>query len=203
LSSEKAPVVSHDKSGLQVILRLLSWTTEDDVRLSEVMYNKGRQDWDRVAEEHGRGKSPRECQERWIRCLIPGSRKGQWTVHEDAIIVEGVTTSWERPFTRWTDLALQLPGRVAKQIRERWVNQLDPNINHLPFSREDDLSLWKAQKELGKRWVEISTKTFNSSRSENQIKNRWYSVAFNKVILNEFGPDALAATRKEKSALTC
>jgi hypothetical protein len=70
------------------------------------------------------------------------------------------------------------------------VNHLNPNINHLPFSREDDLLLWDGHKKLGKRWVEISTKYFNSSRSENHIKNRWYSASFKKFIANEFGPDA-------------
>lgn len=134
--------------------------------------------------------SSKECHERWIRYLKPGVRKGQWTDHEDAIVIEAVSNSSEQPFTRWSDLAQRLPGRVGKQIRDRWVNHLNPDINHLPFSREDDLLLWDGHKKLGKRWVEISTKFFNSSRSENHIKNRWYSASFKKFISNEFGPDA-------------
>jgi len=53
-----------------------------------------------------------------------------------------------------------------------------------------DLLLFKAHEKLGKRWVEISTKYFNSTRSENHIKNRWYSASFKKFIRNEFGPEA-------------
>jgi hypothetical protein len=79
---------------------------------------------------------------------------------------------------------------VGKQIRDRWVNHLNPNINHLPFSREDDLALWDGHKKLGKRWVEIATKYFDSNRSENHIKNRWYSASFKKFITNEFGAEA-------------
>lgn len=134
--------------------------------------------------------SSKECHERWIRYLKPGVRKGQWTDHEDAIVIDAVQNSSEQPFTRWSDLAQRLPGRVGKQIRDRWVNHLNPDINHLPFSREDDLLLWDGHKKLGKRWVEISTKFFQSSRSENHIKNRWYSASFKKFIANEFGPDA-------------
>jgi hypothetical protein len=104
--------------------------------------------------------------------------------------MEVVTSSSEQPFTRWSDLAQRLPGRVGKQIRDRWVNHLNPHINHLPFSRDDDLLLWEGHKKLGKRWVEISTTYFNSCRSENHIKNRWYSASFKKFINNEFGPDA-------------
>jgi hypothetical protein len=168
-----------------------SWTKEDDVRLNEVMKKyKSPRDWEPIAQEHGRGKTAKECHERWIRYLKPGVRKGQWQDYEDAIVVEAVTTSTEQPFTRWSDLAQRLPGRVGKQIRDRWVNHLNPNINHMPFSREDDLLLWEGHKKLGKRWVEISTKYFNSSRSENHIKNRWYSASFKKFISNEFGSDA-------------
>mmetsp|Transcript_27363 Transcript_27363/g.40398 ORF Transcript_27363/g.40398 Transcript_27363/m.40398 type:complete len:986 (-) Transcript_27363:148-3105(-) len=170
---------------------IYSWTKDDDVRLTEVMKKyKNPRDWEPVAKEHGRGKSAKECHERWIRYLKPGVRKGQWQDHEDVIVVEAVTSSTEQPFTRWSDLAQRLPGRVGKQIRDRWVNHLNPNINHLPFSREDDLLLWDGHKKLGKRWVEISTKYFNSTRSENHIKNRWYSASFKKFISNEFGPEA-------------
>lgn len=110
-----------------------------------------------------------------------------------------VTSSNEQPFTRWSDLAQRLPGRVGKQIRDRWVNHLNPNINHLPFSREDDLLLWDGHKKLGKRWVEISTKFFNSTRSENHIKNRWYSASFKKFITNEFGADAYSGGKAKNS----
>jgi Myb-like DNA-binding domain len=167
------------------------WSKEEDSRLTEIMKKyKNPRDWEPIAKEHNRGRSAKECHERWIRYLKPGVRKGQWTDHEDAVVMEVVTTSSEQPFTRWSDLAQRLPGRVGKQIRDRWVNHLNPAINHLPFSREDDLNLWEGHTQLGKRWVEIATKNFNNTRSENHIKNRWYSASFKKFIANEFGPDA-------------
>lgn len=167
------------------------WSKEEDSRLTEIMKKyKNPRDWNPIAKDHSRGRSAKECHERWIRYLKPGVRKGQWTDHEDAVVMEVVTTSSEQPFTRWSDLAQRLPGRVGKQIRDRWVNHLNPAINHLPFSREDDLNLWEGHTQLGKRWVEISTKHFNNSRSENHIKNRWYSASFKKFISNEFGAEA-------------
>ena len=117
-----------------------------------------------------------------------GSRKGQWTDEEDAIVVEAVQNSVEQPFTRWSDLASRLPGRVGKQCRDRWANHLNPEINHLPFSREDDLMLREGHHDLGKRWVEIGTKYFKGTRSENQLKNRWHSAKCKKFIAKEFGP---------------
>lgn len=161
------------------------------MRLTEIVKKfRNPRDWEPVAKELGRKRTAKECHERWIRYLKPGVRKGQWTDQEDAIVMEAVTNSKEQPFTRWSDLAQRLPGRVGKQIRDRWVNHLNPNINHLPFSREDDLLLWEGHKKLGKRWVEIATSFFQSTRSENHIKNRWYSASFKKFIANEFGPNA-------------
>ena len=52
------------------------------------------------------------------------------------------------------------------------------------------MKLWHGHAELGKRWAEISVKIFNSTRSENHIKNRWYSAAFKKFIASEFGNSA-------------
>ena len=74
-------------------------------------------------------------------CVEKKIRKGQrqWQDHEDAIVIEAVTTCKEQPFTRWSDLAQKLPGRVRKQIRDRWLNILNPNINHMSFSEEDDI----------------------------------------------------------------
>ena len=106
----------------------------------------------------------------------------QWTDQEDSIITDAVINSLEKPFTRWCDLSQKLPNRDGKRIRDRWVNQLDPNINRLLFSREEDLRLWDGYKKFGKKWVEISMKLFQSTRPENQIKNRWYSASFKKFI---------------------
>jgi hypothetical protein len=207
----RAPPSMVAKSGPQRPTHILSspyegkissfgWNNDEDARLTDIMKKyKNPRDWEPIAKELNCGRSAKECHERWIRYLKPGVRKGQWTDHEDAIVIDAVGTSTEQPFTRWSDLAQQLPGRVGKQIRDRWVNHLNPNINHLPFAREDDLLLWEGHKKLGKRWVEISTKYFNSSRSENHIKNRWYSASFKKFITNEFGSEAYSGGKISSS----
>ncbi len=166
----------------------IGWPPNEDKALQEVMSrHKSPINWEVIAKEMNFGRLARECHDRWTRYLKPGTRKGQWKEEEDAIVLRVIATSSEHPFTQWADLAPLLPGRSGKQIRDRWVNYLNPAINHLPFSREDDLKLWAGHRDLGKRWVEISVKIFNSTRSENHIKNRWYSAAFKKFIANEFG----------------
>lgn len=119
--------------------------------------------------------------------------------------MKAVMDSKEQPFNRWSELADRLPGRVGKQIRDRWINHLNPDINHHPFSRDDDLLLWTAHAKVGKKWVEIAATFFKSSRSENQIKNRWHSAAFKQLIADEFGPHAYdsGVTKSSSSDQSC
>jgi hypothetical protein len=61
-----------------------------------------------------------------------GVRKGQWTEDEDAIITGKVKTG-KQPFQAWSELAKHLPGRRGKQIRDRWINNINPQIDRTPF----------------------------------------------------------------------
>ncbi|KAG7348124.1 Myb-like DNA-binding protein [Nitzschia inconspicua] len=184
---------SSDSSKSNNKTEALGWSKAEDAKLRDIMtrYRKVNvHNWDTISEEMGLLRTAEECQQRWVRYIKPGVRKGQWTEEEDEFILKNVSASGEQPFTRWSELALHMPGRHGKQIRERWINHLNPNISHLPFTEEDDLKLWDAAKIYGKKWVEISSKFFHSTRAENQIKNRWYSAAFKKFITDRFGPDA-------------
>ncbi|MGZ0213820.1 MAG: Myb-like DNA-binding domain-containing protein [Actinomycetales bacterium] len=93
---------------------------------------------------------------------------GQWFADEDAalnvaISVHG-TSSWAR-------IASLVPGRDAKQCRERWHNALNPTINREPFSPEEDDLLWDSVLELGSKWSQIARERF-LNRTENQVKLR-------------------------------
>ena len=193
-SAAHATAADDDMRNLRLknVVNTAGWSKEDDTALLSIMKSgkeKNPRSWTPIG--HQLGRSPDDCRERWTRCLKPGARKGQWTEEEDAAVIRAVESAGgDGNFTRWSQLALRLPGRVGKQVRDRWVNHLNPNINHLPFSREDDLLLWEGHSKVGKRWVEISTKFFKGTRSENHIKNRWYSASFKKFIITEFGEDS-------------
>ena len=53
--------------------------------------------------------------------------------------------------------------------------------------------LWEGHAALGNRFVEISATYFGGTRSENHIKNRWYSASFKKFVAKEFGSNAYHA----------
>lgn len=98
-------------------------------------------------------------------------RRRVFTISEDKIIIKCASSS--RFNNDWESVAKRLYSRTARQCRERWLYYLSPTNNLEPFSLEEDQLVVQKVNELGKKWTQIS-KFFNG-RSENSIKNRWYS----------------------------
>jgi myb proto-oncogene protein len=73
----------------------------------------------------------------------------------------------------WKLLSEIIGTKTGKQIRERFINKLDPKIKNEDWTDEEDKLILKYYYEFGSRWSEISRKL--PGRPENKIKNRFYS----------------------------
>ena len=101
---------------------------------------------------------------------------GHWTLEEDALLAKAVGTIGPR---HWSQVAQLVPGRIGKQCRERWHNQLRPSIKkHTKWTRQEDLVLHQGISVLGHRWSEIAKSI--PGRTDNQVKNR-YNVMRNNA----------------------
>jgi hypothetical protein len=116
------------------------------------------------------GKSSQQIQEHWQKVLDPSLRKGAWTHEEDQKIIQWVE---QNSASSWQRLAAQMPGRIGKQLRERWQNSLDPSTSRGPFTAEEDETLIQLHAEKGPQWA-VMSKIMN--RSDNRIKNRWNTL---------------------------
>ena len=94
-----------------------------------------------------------------------------FTQEEDELILKTIEKIGH---TKWSIIAKFIPGRCSRQIRERWINYLDPTINKGPFTEEEDNLLYKIVKERGTQWNSIVP--FFPGRTEVSIKNRWNKI---------------------------
>ncbi|XP_044366763.1 uncharacterized protein [Triticum aestivum] len=97
--------------------------------------------------------------------------KGSWTVEEDTLLRAKVQ---EFGIGRWTKVAMYLPGRSGKQCRERWINQLDPNIERKIWTDSEDMKLIELHQTWGNRWSVIAR--LLSGRPENAVKNHYHAT---------------------------
>lgn len=77
-------------------------------------------------------------------------------------------------YDHWGKVAEKMPGRTAKQCRERWSNYLDPGLLKTPFTQAEDEKLMLLQRMNGNKWALISREM--PGRTENSVKLRFNSL---------------------------
>jgi hypothetical protein len=71
----------------------------------------------------------------------------------------------------WFAVALQLPGRSARQCKDRWQKYLNPDIKRCAWTPSEDLILRDRYDELGPKWARIAA--FLPNRTDYMAKNRF------------------------------
>ena len=86
----------------------------------------------------------------------------------------------------WKEIAFRFPGKTQKQVKERWINQLDPQIADIPWTFEDDMLLVFCVRRFGRSWCRITQEM--PGRSELMLKNRFHSFIRKKLLPEMLDP---------------
>jgi hypothetical protein len=155
---------------IEKVDRSKHWTIAQDEQLINLANQSyGRHNWKEIAAQINY-KTPNSCYLRY-KTINPHIKKGPWTKEEDECIFKGV----ELYGKVWKIIARELfINRTSKQIRDRYINYLDPILDKSKFSLDEDLLLIELQKIKGNKWTKL--KEHFPRRSIDALKNRFNSA---------------------------
>ncbi|CAD8166023.1 unnamed protein product [Paramecium octaurelia] len=123
-----------------------------------------------------------------LRRNVDNIRQKWWSMLKTSLVSQPFTQEEDQQITilyekykdkdnKWKLIANEMNNnnviyRTCKQLRERWINYLDPNLLKIkdPWTDREDLELIYQIQQKGKKWTEIAKIL---KRNENQVKNRF------------------------------
>ncbi|CAN4086343.1 unnamed protein product [Withania somnifera] len=112
------------------------WTPEEDIILVSYIQQHGPGNWRAVPSNTGLLRCSKSCRLRWTNYLRPGIRRGNFTEHEEKMIIHLQALLGNR----WAAIASYLPQRTDNDIKNYWNTHLRKKLKKLQGKDENSTS---------------------------------------------------------------
>nr|URY18879.1 MYB protein [Zanthoxylum bungeanum]URY18880.1 MYB protein [Zanthoxylum bungeanum] len=103
------------------------WTPEEDIILVSYIQEHGPGNWRTVPTNTGLLRCSKSCRLRWTNYLRPGIKRGNFTDHEEKMIIHLQALLGNR----WAAIASYLPQRTDNDIKNYWNTHLKRKLKKL------------------------------------------------------------------------
>ncbi|XP_020227705.1 myb-related protein 306 [Cajanus cajan] len=110
------------------------WTPEEDIMLVSYIQEHGSGNWRSVPANAGLMRCSKSCRLRWINYLRPGIKRGNFTEHEEKMIIHLQALLGNR----WAAIASYLPQRTDNDIKNYWNTHLKKKLKQNDQSGSDE-----------------------------------------------------------------
>ncbi|ESW10181.1 hypothetical protein PHAVU_009G187700 [Phaseolus vulgaris] len=110
------------------------WTPEEDIILVSYIQEHGPGNWRLVPSNTGLMRCSKSCRLRWTNYLRPGIKRGNFTDHEEKMIIHLQALLGNR----WAAIASYLPQRTDNDIKNYWNTHLKKKLKKMQTEGDDE-----------------------------------------------------------------
>jgi len=159
--------------------KIAQWKKEEDEIFLEILSTKKRNKW-KLLLNILTNKSYNECNARY-RFLKNQYTKGRWTKQEDEKIISLVNCFGKN----WKLISKVIKNRLNKQIRSRFTEHLDENLNKSNFSLQEDNKILELFSNFQNKFRGNIFKHYFINRTTKSLSNRLKFLLRNRIDISD------------------
>ncbi|CAL5193197.1 unnamed protein product [Lathyrus oleraceus] len=144
------------------------WTPEEDIILVSYIQEHGPGNWRSVPTNTGLSRCSKSCRLRWTNYLRPGIKRGNFTPHEEGMIIHLQALLGNK----WAAIASYLPQRTDNDIKNYWNTHLKKKLNKFQAAAlESSNSTTYVSKSFSDRSLDITNNHASSLKLNSNNQN--------------------------------
>ena len=104
---------------------------DEDERLINILTENPGLTWKEVSNLI-KGRSPKQCRERWVNYLSPDLKKSEWLENEDRLLIQLINSIGNK----WSEILNFFPNRSYSDVKNRYHSYIKTKFKRLKNSVE-------------------------------------------------------------------